>query len=119
MTPRRFGPEFQPVFEAWLAPDPFNYPDAAPGPLFMPQYPSSLNAANQHETVADQLFSEGRCRRAISSVGAEHGLPGHGLVPDADGRTFRMAPLRGTILGLAMLMLVFAVSHQAVYPIVP
>jgi hypothetical protein len=34
---RRFRPEFQPVFKAWLALNPFQNPAAPPGPLFMPQ----------------------------------------------------------------------------------
>src|SRR4029077_6105586 len=38
----RLRPEFLPVFEAWLALDPFHNPDAPAGPLFMPEYPSSL-----------------------------------------------------------------------------
>jgi hypothetical protein len=35
---KRFRAEFRPAFEAWLATDPFNNPNAPPGPLFMPQY---------------------------------------------------------------------------------
>ena len=39
---KRFRAEFRPAFEAWLATNPFNNPNALPGPLFMPQYKLSL-----------------------------------------------------------------------------
>src|SRR5919108_4632467 len=35
---RRFSPEYQTAFDAWIALDPFSNPDAPPGPGFMPQY---------------------------------------------------------------------------------
>ena len=45
---KRFRPEFQPAFEAWLATNPFNNSNSPPGPLFMPQYKVSLvEKANQ------------------------------------------------------------------------
>ncbi len=34
---RRFSPEFRVAFEAWIALDPFDNPNAPPGPSFMPQ----------------------------------------------------------------------------------
>src|SRR2546430_16853716 len=35
---RRFRPELQVAFAAWIATNPFTNPNAPPGPLFMPQY---------------------------------------------------------------------------------
>jgi hypothetical protein len=35
---RRFRPEFQVAFDAWLATDPATNPDAPPGPTYMPEY---------------------------------------------------------------------------------
>jgi hypothetical protein len=35
---RRFRPQFQAAFEAWLAADPFHNPNAPPGPTYMPEY---------------------------------------------------------------------------------
>jgi len=35
---RRFRPEYRVAFNAWLATDPFNNPNAPPGPQSMPQY---------------------------------------------------------------------------------
>ena len=52
---KRFRPEFKPTFEAWLALDPFNNPNAPPGPLFMPQYKLSLEEqANQLDAQAEK-----------------------------------------------------------------
>src|SRR6266496_6304670 len=50
---RRFRPEFRPAFQAWLATDPFNNPNAPSGPLVMPQYKLILaEKANQLEAQA-------------------------------------------------------------------
>lgn len=35
---RRFRPDFKPAFEAWIALDPLNNPDAPPSPFLMPEY---------------------------------------------------------------------------------
>jgi hypothetical protein len=118
---RRFRPEFQPVFDAWLALDPLNNPDAPAGPLFMPQYPSSLpNAADQYEAEADQLFSEGQAAAENSAAYVLNTVfLAMVLFLTSMAQRFEWHPLRATILGLATLMLLFAVYHLAVYPIVP
>src|SRR6266702_616226 len=54
---KRFRPEFRPVFEAWLALDPFNNPNAPPGPLFMPQYKVGLSdTADLLDAKASKTF---------------------------------------------------------------
>ena len=61
---RRFRPEFQPAFKAWLATDPFTNPKASPGPLSMPQYKLSLQEqANQLDAKSAQIFAEGQTAR--------------------------------------------------------
>jgi hypothetical protein len=58
---RRFRPEFQPAFEAWVATRPFTSPDAPLTPFAMPQYKvseavqsSRLNAqAGEHANAAE------------------------------------------------------------------
>jgi len=58
---RRFRAEFRPAFEAWLATNPFNNPNAPPGPLLMPQYKVSFQEkANQLETEAAKTFERGQ-----------------------------------------------------------
>jgi hypothetical protein len=49
---RRFRPEYRPAFQAWLQTDPFNNPNAPPGPIFMPQYKNA--AADRARRLADR-----------------------------------------------------------------
>jgi hypothetical protein len=46
---RRFTPDYHKAFEAWLALDPFDDPDAPPGPAAVPEY------RNPHTVKADRL----------------------------------------------------------------
>jgi hypothetical protein len=118
---RRMRPEFLPVFDAWLALDPFNNPDAPPGPLFMPQYPDSLpGAADQLEADAGQQFSEGQA--AAETAGAyvlNTVFLALVLFLTSIAERFKWHPLRAAILGVAMVMLLFALYHMATYPIIP
>ncbi|MET1010005.1 MAG: hypothetical protein ABWY96_08145 [Gaiellaceae bacterium] len=57
---RRFRPEFRVAFDAWIATDPFENPDAPPGPQAMPEYmPTGLAESRQLDDEADVLFAEG------------------------------------------------------------
>src|SRR3954447_26258587 len=57
---RRFRPEFNPAFRAWLAQRPLTNPRAVPGPLYMPQYrPVALARAKAFDAKADALYNEG------------------------------------------------------------
>jgi hypothetical protein len=118
---RRFRPEFQPVFDAWLALDPFNTTDAPPGPLFMPQYASSLpSATDQLEADASQLFSEGQAAAEQSAAYVLNTVfLAMVLFLTSMAERFEWHPLRAAILGLAIVMLLYAVYHLAVSPIIP
>jgi hypothetical protein len=56
---RRFRPPFVPAFEAWLATDPLNNPQAESSPLYMPQYklPGFARAARL-DRLADREFNQ-------------------------------------------------------------
>jgi hypothetical protein len=57
---RRFRPEYQVAFEAWLATDPFTNPDAPPGPQSMSVYePAGEALSRKLDLQADQLYREG------------------------------------------------------------
>lgn len=57
---RRFRPEFRVAFEAWIATDPFENPNAPPGPQAMPEYvPTGLARSRELDAQADELFAEG------------------------------------------------------------
>jgi hypothetical protein len=56
----RFRDEFKPAFEAWLATDPVNNPDAPATPFSMPEYQLSMAAeADRLEMEAEATFAEG------------------------------------------------------------
>ena len=56
----RFRDEFKPAFEAWMATDPANNPDAPETPFFMPEYQLSLAAeADRLELEAEAAFAQG------------------------------------------------------------
>jgi len=117
---RRFRPEFEPVFDAWLALDPLNNPDAPPGPLFMPQYSGSLpSAADQLEAEASAQFDEGQAAAEQSAAYVLNTVfLAMVLFLTSMAERFEWHPLRATILGFAVVMLLFAVYHLATYPIV-
>lgn len=57
---RRFRPEFRIAFDAWLATDPFENPNAPPGPQAMPEYvPTGLADSRRLDDEADVHFAEG------------------------------------------------------------
>jgi hypothetical protein len=58
---RRFRPEFLPAFEAWLAEDPLNNPNAEASPLRRKEYKvAALERAERLEDVGDKDFTAGK-----------------------------------------------------------
>ena len=57
---RRMTPDYRVAFNAWLATDPFNNPNALPGPAAMPQYRNPHTEKAEHlNEVATHRFDEG------------------------------------------------------------
>lgn len=57
---RRFRPNFRSAFDAWLATDPQNNPNAPPGPMFRPEYSEpGLDKARQLDAQAAADYQEG------------------------------------------------------------
>jgi hypothetical protein len=57
---RRFRPQYRVAFDAWLATDPFENPDAPAGPQAMPEYvPTGLAESRELDEEADELHNEG------------------------------------------------------------
>jgi hypothetical protein len=115
----RLRPEFRPTFEAWLALDPFNNPDAPPGPLFMPGYESSLgNTTEQLDAEAARIFAEGEVAReqgdayVLNTVFLAMVLF---LTTIAD--RFEWNAARAALLTLGLVMLLIGVYHLTTYPI--
>jgi hypothetical protein len=65
----RFRPEFEVAFDAWIALDPFDDPDAPPSPLAMPEYQLAADAeAASLDARADTLFREGEEANTDSDI---------------------------------------------------
>src|SRR6202158_1267057 len=52
---RRFREEFRTAFKVWLARDPFNDPNTAPGPTFIPEYRNAKS--DQAEALSERALS--------------------------------------------------------------
>ena len=115
----RFRPEFKPAFEAWLATDPFNNPNAPPGPLYMPQYAiSEGEEAKGLEADAERLFTEGEDANQISDNYVLNGVfLAVCLFFLAIGERFKWMPVRVAVLIMATGMLIYGLYRIAIYPI--
>lgn len=111
LAERRFSPEFDVAFEAWLATDPENNPAAPKGPTYMPEYaqPEKEKAA-ELDARADELYAEGakagtnaddyvRTTVFLASVLFLVGISGH----------FRVRAARYGLVGVGTLILVLSV----------
>ena len=57
---KRFRPQYDVAFRAWLATKPFTNPNAPKGPQYMPQYkPTGAALARRLDGAADAYFAEG------------------------------------------------------------
>jgi hypothetical protein len=65
----RFRDEFRVAYDAWIALDPLNNPDAPPSPLAMSEYQLAQDAeAERLENRADELFAAGEEANTISDI---------------------------------------------------
>lgn len=117
---RRFSAELRPAFEAWLATNPLNNPNAPAGPLFMPQYKVSLEeTANQLDAQAANTFDKGQ---AAKEQGDAYVLNTVFLATvlflTAIAENFKWNRIRAVILVVAVAMLLFGIYHLIVSPII-
>jgi hypothetical protein len=117
---KRFRAEFLPAFEAWLATNPFNNPNAPPGPLFMPQYKLSLQEkANQLQAQSENAFKRAE---AYNQQSDDYVLVtvffATALFLIAIAERFVWNWVRAIILVFALGMLLFGIYHLITYPII-
>jgi hypothetical protein len=66
---QRFRDEFRVAYDAWIALDPFDNPEAPATPLAMPEYQLAADAeADRLEARADELFAAGEEANTVSDV---------------------------------------------------
>ena len=116
---KRFRPEFRPAFEAWLATDPRNNPNAPPGPLYMPEYKLSLaEQADQLEAEAAATFNEGKAAYEQSGAYVLNTVfLATVLLFITLAQRFQWIPVRVVILFIALGMLLVGLYRLFTFPV--
>jgi hypothetical protein len=121
LAERRFRPEFAVAFDAWLAEDPANNPDAPGDPTEMPEYVQAEEAeVAAYDATADEKFQEGsdagatadeyvRITIFLATVLFLVGISGH----------FRVRAARIGLVTVGSALLVYAVVLLATAPFPP
>src|SRR5262245_22634546 len=104
---RRFLDEYRSAFAAWMKTDPFNNIQAAPGPIFMPQYHNAkheqfLGLTKQAAEIADQGTKSGETGDQYVRITV---LLATVLLITAIGQRFRFKTVRVVFMILACLLL--------------
>ncbi len=115
---RRFRAEFRPAFEAWLASDPLNDPDAIASPFLEPEYrPRLVERARQLDESAEARFESAKTATehtddyVLITVFLAVVLFFGGI-----SLRFRWFPMRVAILAMGGVVLVFAFIRLAGMP---
>lgn len=116
---KRFRAEFKPAFEAWLATDPANNPNAPASPFSMPEYQlAKMQEATQLEQDAEATFKEGQQANQQSDDYIRNAvLLASVLFLAGIASRFDWLPVRIAIIVAALLLLGVGVYNIVVYPI--
>jgi hypothetical protein len=115
---RRFTPEYREAFDAWVAIDGMNDPDAPPGPRYMPGY---------EDPLADKAIELGKEASHAFDLGVEYRETGERYVRItvvlaavlfliAIGQRFKVRGVRYSVNIVAGILLVYCLYLFAVYP---
>jgi hypothetical protein len=118
---RRFRPEYKLAFDAWIATDPFNNPNAPPGPSYMPEYKLAEQAK------ADALDREAAVTSAAGNHAGEVGddyiritvFLAAVLFLVGIGSTFKLHTIRYALIGIGSLLLILATVLLLQQPGIP
>ena len=115
----RFRDEFQPAFDAWIATDPVNNPDAPESPFSMPEYQVSLvQEADRLEVAAAETFAEGQKANQISDNYILNTVfLASVLFLGGIATRFKAMSARWVIILFSLLILVFGLYNILTYPI--
>jgi hypothetical protein len=115
----RFRAGFRPAFDAWMATDPLNNPDAPPSPFAMPEYVvPELQEADRLEAEASVLFQKGQDANqtsddyVLNTVFLATVLFFAAIAPRVG-----WVPARVTLITVACLMLAVGLYNVSTYPI--
>jgi hypothetical protein len=115
---RRFRNEYRPAFAAWMKTDPFNNAQAAPGPIFMPDY---------HNAKHEQFLELTKQAAETADLGTKSGETGDQyvritvllatvLLITAIGQRFRFKTVRILFMILACLLLSLPLRQLLMLP---
>jgi hypothetical protein len=115
----RFRDEFKPAFNAWLALDPRNNPEAPPSPLSMPEY----QVAKALE--ADSLRQEAEATFAVGQDANETSdnyilntvILASVLFLGGISSRFKAMVARWSIILISLLILIYGLSNLLSYPV--
>ena len=115
----RFRDEFIPAFEAWVAAEPLNNPDAPSQPFLMEEYQvASMQEADQLEEEASALFAEGEVANQTSDDYAfSMVLLATVLFFAGIATRFDWQPIRWVLLAIGIGLLIFGVYNLYNLPI--
>lgn len=115
----RFREEFQPAFDAWIATDPFENPDAPPTPFALPEYrtQASADAAElDQQAEASAATVQRNIQRSANYVLA---VVLFAVALFFAGISVKLVsePLRAVLLGVGYLVFLGAVAWVATFPV--
>ena len=115
-----FRNEFKIAFDAWLASDPFNSPDAPGSPFAMPEYTvASMNESSALEQEAGKVFEQGQAANeqadayVLTAVILASVLFFVGIATGFD-----WFPIQVAVVVIGLVLLVWGISRLATYPVV-
>ena len=114
----RFTTEYKVAFDAWLALDPFENPDAPPGPRYMPEYRNpDQEEADRLNAQASRIFGEGTEARET----AERYVRGTVLLATvlflvALAQRFKLRNVRVGLLVVSGALMLFGIASLVIYP---
>jgi len=116
---QRFRPEFGQAFDAWMALDPINNPEAPSGPFVMPEYSLSLSdKALELEEETAIIFDQGKDANQMSDnyIFNTVILASVLFLAGITSR-FNWSPVRVAITIIALVILVYGLINILSYPI--
>jgi hypothetical protein len=115
---RRFRPEYQEAFKAWLKLDPLRDSNAPPGPSFMPEFRSArLDQARQLDAAARKLYESGVTDRETGDQYVRITvILATVLLLTALSQRFKIHAARVSLVAVAGILLAIAVFSIAIFP---
>lgn len=115
---KRFRPDFRTAFDAWIALNPLENPDAPTSPILMPEYRVAEQVrADELTSEAEQLFARGERANTISSAYAVNGfITALALFFAGIAPRFKWRALKIAVVLIALAVLFWAAGNATLFP---